>query len=360
MAEGKVAEAELVHGVEKAVEFGDGPEMSFGFGDGHFEDLCDGFSFVSDLQSLAIEAFAEAGGAFRPCVGQEMHFDLELAVALAALAAAALRVEGETGFGVAALFGDWKLCEEVADQIESADKSRGVRARGAADGGLVAEHEFLNVLHAGDSVVLAGCFRGVVEMAGEGLGEDAVDQGRFATTRRTGDYDDLAEGDGDGEVLEVMLARALDGKSGLWFLVSGFWSKATNLSAQPLAGGGADFRRLSLREDFSALETRAGTHVDEVVGGADDVFVVFYYDYRISKIAEADHCGDEAGGVGGMEADGRLVEDVDHAAQAGTELGGELDALDFAAGEGAGGAVEREVIEADVLEEIEAFFDFGS
>ena len=107
------------------------------------------------------------------------------------------------------------------------------------------------------------------------------------------------------------------------------------------------------------MEARAGTHVDEVVGGADDVFVVFYYDYRISKIAEADHCGDEAGGVGGMEADRRLVEDVDDAAQSGTELGGEFDALDFAAGKGAGGAIEREVIESDIFQECEALFDFG-
>jgi hypothetical protein len=96
-----------------------------------------------------------------------------------------------------------------------------------------------------------------------------------------------------------------------------------------------------------------------VVCGTDDVFVVFYYDYRISDVAEACDGGDEAGGVGGMEADGGFVEDVDDSAQPGTELGGELDALDFAAGESAGGAVKREVVEADVFEEGEALFDFG-
>ena len=333
--------------------------MGFGFRDRHFEDLGNGFSLVGDLQGFAVEAFTEAGGAFRPCVGQEMHFDLELAVALAALAAAALRVEGETGFRVAALLGERELGEEVADQLERSDERGGIRARRAADGGLVAENEFLNVLHAGDGVVLAGCFRGVVKMLRQGFGEDAVDQGGFAAARRTGNDDDLAEGDGDGEVLEVVFAGALNGKTGLWFLVSGFWSKATNFAAQPLAGGGMDFRRFSLREDFAALETCSGAHVDEVVGGADDVLVVFYYNHRISEIAESGHRGDEAGGVRGMEADGRLVEDVDHSAQAGTELGGELDALDFAAGEGAGGAVEREVIKADVFEEAEALFDFG-
>ena len=59
-----------------------------------------------------------------------------------------------------------------------------------------------------------------------------------------------------------------------------------------------------------------------MVGGADDVFVVFYYDYGISDVAEAGDGGDEAGGVAGVKADGGLVENVDNAGQAGSELGG--------------------------------------
>ena len=52
--------------------------------------------------------------------------------------------------------------------------------------------------------------------------------------------------------------------------------------------------------------------------------------------------GDEALVVALVEADGGLVEDVEDAAEAGADLGGEADALAFAAGEGGGGAVERE------------------
>lgn len=96
-----------------------------------------------------------------------------------------------------------------------------------------------------------------------------------------------------------------------------------------------------------------------MVGGADDVFVVFYYDHRVSKVTEAEDGGDETSGIAGVQADGGLVEDVDDSAQPRAELGGEFDALDFAAGEGAGGAVEVEVVEADIFEEGEAFFDFS-
>ena len=44
--------------------------------------------------------------------------------------------------------------------------------------------------------------------------------------------------------------------------------------------------------------------------------------------------------VARMQADGRLVEHVEHAAQVGAELRGEPDALGFAAAERVGGAVE--------------------
>ena len=50
-----------------------------------------------------------------------------------------------------------------------------------------------------------------------------------------------------------------------------------------------------------------------------------------------------------MQADRRLVENVEHADQSAADLAGQPDALRFAAGQRRGGAVEREVIEAATL-----------
>ena len=52
--------------------------------------------------------------------------------------------------------------------------------------------------------------------------------------------------------------------------------------------------------------------------------------------------------VARVQADRRLVENVEHADQAAADLAGQADALRFAAGERRGRAVEREVFEADV------------
>ena len=58
-----------------------------------------------------------------------------------------------------------------------------------------------------------------------------------------------------------------------------------------------------------------------------------------------------------METDGRLVEDVEDAHQLAADLGGQPDALALATGEAGRGAVEAEVVEADVAEESEPFAD---
>ena len=55
-----------------------------------------------------------------------------------------------------------------------------------------------------------------------------------------------------------------------------------------------------------------------------------------------------------VQADGRLIEHVADADQAAADLRGQADALGFAAGEGAGLAVEGEVAQADVDHELQA------
>ena len=63
---------------------------------------------------------------------------------------------------------------------------------------------------------------------------------------------------------------------------------------------------------------------------------------------------DEALVVDGVEADGGFVADIEDAHEPGADLRSEADALALTAGEGAGRAVEGEVLEADVDEEPEA------
>ena len=61
--------------------------------------------------------------------------------------------------------------------------------------------------------------------------------------------------------------------------------------------------------------------------------------------------------VARVQADARLVEDVEHADEPAADLAGQADALGLAAGERRGGAVERQVVQADVEQEAEPAAD---
>ena len=61
--------------------------------------------------------------------------------------------------------------------------------------------------------------------------------------------------------------------------------------------------------------------------------------------------------VARVQADARLVEDVEHADEAAADLAGQADALGLAAGERRGRAVERQVVQADVEQEAEPAAD---
>jgi hypothetical protein len=86
-----------------------------------------------------------------------------------------------------------------------------------------------------------------------------------------------------------------------------------------------------------------------VIGGADHGFVVFDDDDGVAGVGERADDADEAIDITRVQADAGLVEDEKRIDQRRAEAAGEVDALDFAAGEGFGLSVEGEVAEADLL-----------
>ncbi len=106
------------------------------------------------------------------------------------------------------------------------------------------------------------------------------------------------------------------------FVNFGFWISGI---------GRGTSRRFSLIDDFPAETPGTRAEIDQVIGGGDGVFVVFDDDERVAVVAEVDEGLEEGGVVARVEADGGFVEHVEHAAEVRAELGGEADALGFAA-----------------------------
>src|SRR5690606_25786123 len=128
-------------------------------------------------------------------------------VALAGLAAPALDVEREPPRLVPALARLGRASEQVADLREDPGVGGGVAARRPADRALVDLDHLVDVLDPGDAGVRPGLRLGAVELLREAAVQDRVHERGLAGPRRAGDAGQGPEGDGDVQVLEVVLAR---------------------------------------------------------------------------------------------------------------------------------------------------------
>ncbi len=137
LAEADVAQADVVERLQLPADLGDVVEELDRLLDGHVQHVGDRLALEADVQRLAVVALAVALLAGDVDVGQEVHLDLDLAVAAARLAAAALDVEREAPGLVPARPRLLRLGEQVADDVEQPGVGGRIGARRAPDRRLV-------------------------------------------------------------------------------------------------------------------------------------------------------------------------------------------------------------------------------
>ena len=358
LAEVDVAQADVVQRLELGPDVRHRREEVERLGDGHLEDVGDRLALVVDLERLAVVALAVADLARDVDVGQELHLDLEDAVALAVLAAAALDVEAEAARGVAAQTRLRDAGEQLADRREQADVGRRVRARRPADRALVDLDDLVDVLGALERVVRADRLARAVQLAGERPVEDLGDERALAAARHAGDGDERPERDTQVEVAQVVLAGAADPELLAVALPALGRDRDRRLAAQERAGDrarlGEDHLERPVGDDLAAVLARPGPDVDDPVGGPDRLLVVLDDEDRVAQVAQPRQRRDELRVVALVEPDRRLVEDVQHAHQRRPDLGREPDPLRLAARQRDARPIEGQVVEPDVDEEARA------
>jgi hypothetical protein len=78
------------------------------------------------------------------------------------------------------------------------------------------------------------------------------------------------------------------------------------------------------------VHARAGPQVDDQVGPLHELVVVLDDDQRVALVAQREEGRDQPLVVARVQADARLVEDVEDAGEVGAELRGEADPLGLA------------------------------
>ena len=104
--------------------------------------------------------------------------------------------------------------------------------------------------------------------------------------------------------------------------------------------------------------TRARSNVDDVVGASNRVLIVLHHHQCVAFVAQQLQRIQQNLVVTGMQANGRLVQHIANALQVAAQLRRQTNALRLTTAEGGGAAVEREVVQAHLLQELQTTLNF--
>ena len=292
LADGDVAQPHALEGFEL---LGDGGYRLEQFGAGlhrHVQHVADRPVAEFHVQRFAVVALALADIALDVNVRQEMHLDLDDAVALAGFAAPALDVEAEAAGGIAARLGLGQFGKPVANGGEGAGIGGRIGARSAPDRALVDVDHLVEEFQPLDAVMGGGVLARLGELARRRLVERLDGEGGFAAARDAGDAGQRAERDLGGDVLEVVAARANDLQPPVVHGLAPLFRHGDEFLALEIFAGqaflaGHDVVRRAFGNDVAAVNARARTHVDHMVGLADGILVMLDHQHGVAHVAQA-------------------------------------------------------------------------
>src|SRR5260370_10500299 len=329
---------------------------------GQIQDIADRLPLVADSERFRIVAPAAADFAHHINVREKIHFNTAQAVPLAGFATAAFDIETEAAGAVPALARFRQHGEEIADRRENSSIGGGIGPRRAADWRLIDFDDFVNLVSAENLAMRGRRFRRSIEFLRQRAVENVVDERGFAGAGDAGDHGQQAERKCNVHVLQIVCTRAknLDRFSvgAAAFFRHGNFCCATQILTGERFGGGFNLRRFAMRDQVAAGVSGTGAGIDNEISSADGVFVVLDDQNGIAEVAKMLERTEKAGIVAGVEADARLVKNVENTTQARTDLRGQADALGFAAGKRGGGAVQAEIAKADGEQELDTLGNF--
>ena len=210
------------------------------------------------------------------------------------------------------------------------------------------------------AIVRAGLVAGPVERPRQRRVQDVVDERRLAGAADAGDRGQHAERNRHVDVLQVVRARAADDELAL--AVAGPAARRASESTRaPVRYAPGQRRRVPSLDQlprgvpwkitWPPCSPAPGPRSIDVVGRPDRLLVVLDDDDGVAEIAQPRQRRQQLAVVALMQADRRLVEHVEHAGQVRADLRREPDALPFAARQRRRAAAERQVADADVVQE---------
>ena len=147
-----------------------------GLVDRHIQYIGNIFPFVSDFERLPIIAFSLADIAGNINVRQEMHFDLDQAVAGTGLTTSPFDIKGKASLPVASKLGVLRRGKQIPDIVENAGICCRIGARRPSDRALIQLDHLIHIFQPFNTVTFSGTGFCPVLLGRKSFIQDLVDQ----------------------------------------------------------------------------------------------------------------------------------------------------------------------------------------
>ena len=333
LTELEIAQADLRERRARIANLGKRSKKSHRLIDSHAEHVGDVAALVMNLERLAIVSPPVARLTRHVNRRQKVHFDFQHPAALAFLASPALDIKAEPARSVPANLRRRQTGKQVADLIEDAGVRRRVAARRPADRRLVHDDYLPQRLLATQRLELAGPILRVVKIAEQRPPKHAVDQRAFARATDAGHARDRPQRDFQMDVLQIILRSTNDLEEAAGNIRADATGRHVDLVVAPQIFRSQrffvseHFFNWPGRHHFPAVQSGTRPHVDDVISPSNGLLVVLNHEHRVAQIAQPLKCGEQLLVVPRVQADTRLVENVQHAHKPSADLCSQANAL---------------------------------
>ena len=278
------------------------------------------------------------------------------------LAPSAGNVEAESSAAVTACLALGKACKEVPDMAPDLDVCGRVGAWSLAYRTLVYLNQLVQVFGPFDGPIAVESLIFLIEPVSQGRRQYLIEQRALAASGDSGKHDELAQGEVEINIVEIVLGSSDDLQM---LAVSGpseERDRYLNFAGKELSGDALRVLLDLLGSTLGYYEAStfpcSRAHVHDIVCTSDRGLVMLYHKHGIAQVPEVLESIDQSLVVPLMQADGRLVEDIQHSAERRSDLGCKTDSLSFPSAECTCAAAEGQIAESHVLEECESCLDF--
>ena len=333
-----IPETDFIQSFDLAADLGNAVKEAHGFLHRHFQHIMDALALVFYLQCLPVIPAALADFTGHKDIRQEVHLNFQDTIAFTGFTPATLDVEGKASAGIALEFGVRCLGKQFPDIGKHTGIGGRIGTRCPSDGRLVNVNNLVQLLNALQAIVIARLDSGGGKGLGQRFVEHLIDQAGLTGTRYTRHTGKGSQRNGNSHILQIVLTSSPNGQK---IAIAGpALGRHQNL---PLAGqiltgigpvAGHDFLQGSGADDLAAVNTGSRSHIHDEIGSPHGIFVMLYHNQGVAQIPQPLQGGQQLVIVPLMQTDGRLIQNIEHAYQAGTDLGSQPDPLAFTTGQG--------------------------